>query len=75
LQHCGATEALGLAEEEDARDLLTTLAQLISTTPFDPTVMGPQLSGLLWQIPTVAAELADYDLPRLWWCPAQPSSP
>jgi Rad3-related DNA helicase len=69
LQHLRATSALSLAEEDDARHLLSNLASLVKTVPLDLAALGPQTADSIWQIPALADELAASDLPRLWWCP------
>ncbi len=62
-------DALPLADEDDARDLLATLAALIAITPLDTTQIPPGLNELLWQIPSCNEILNTTDLPRLWWSP------
>ena len=69
LHHLRACAALSLAAEDDARHLLTILADLIATTPLDLAALGPQAADLLWQLPSLADELTATELPRLWWCP------
>ncbi len=63
------TDSLSLADEDDARHLLDTLAPLITGTPLDTEQIPADLAEHLWQIPALADELARIDLPRLWWSP------
>jgi len=60
-----------LAEADHAavHALLPELADRISTLPVDHAALGPRLSALLWQIPSLAAQLEDASLPRLEWSP------
>jgi DNA excision repair protein ERCC-2 len=62
-------DALPLADEDDARELLTTLAQQITTTPLDTLALGQPLTELLWQIPACIETLNTVHVPRLWWSP------
>jgi Rad3-related DNA helicase len=64
-----AIDSLSLADEDDARHLLETVAGLISSTPIDSTTLGPEIMEQLWQLPTFADELAAIAIPRLWWSP------
>jgi Rad3-related DNA helicase len=59
-----------LATEDDARDLINTLARQIAATPLDYTTMPPDVSETLWAVPEFAASLSAFEtLPRLWWSP------
>jgi Rad3-related DNA helicase len=69
LHHLRACAALPLAAEDDARHLLSNLADLIATVPLDLAALGPRAADLLWQVPSLVDELASAVLPRLWWCP------
>ncbi len=69
LHRLPARDALPLDAEDDARDLLASLATLIATTPLDTTQIPPGVSELLWQIPSFNELLNTTDLPRLWWSP------
>jgi len=64
-----ATDSLALADEDDARHLLETVAALVSSTPLDSTTLGPEIMEQLWQLPAFADELANVNVPRLWWSP------
>jgi DNA excision repair protein ERCC-2 len=69
LHHLRRSEALGPAEEDDARHLLAELAKEISGAALDLAALGPRTSELLWQIPSLLEDLAAAELPRLWWSP------
>ncbi|MDF9833169.1 DNA excision repair protein ERCC-2 [Ereboglobus sp. PH5-5] len=64
-----ANGAHTLATEDDARELIDTLAGQITATPLDYAQMPAGISETLWSIPELAADLASLDLPRLWWSP------
>jgi DNA excision repair protein ERCC-2 len=64
-------DALSLGEEDDARHLIRDLARLVPSIPLDLAALGPFAADALWQIPSLAEELANTDLPRLWWCPRE----
>jgi DNA excision repair protein ERCC-2 len=64
-----AADSLALADEDDARHLLKIIAELVSTTPLDTEALGPDVVEHLWQFPSFADELANVDVPRLWWSP------
>jgi len=64
-------DSLALADEDDARHLLETVAGLVSTTPLDTEALGPDIVEQLWQFPAFAEELASVVVPRLWWSPQQ----
>jgi DNA excision repair protein ERCC-2 len=69
LRQRDARDALSLADEDDARELLAALASLITVTPLDTQELGQPLAELLWQIPTCIDLLNTVDVPRLWWSP------
>lgn len=69
LAQLNTSDSLSLADEDDTRHLLETVASLVSTTPLDSTALGPDVMEQLWQFPAFADELASLALPRLWWCP------
>ena len=69
LSQLSTSDNLALADEDDARHLLETAASLIGTTPLDSTALGPEIMEQLWQLPAFADELANVDIPRLWWSP------
>ncbi len=65
-----AADSLSLDAEDDARDLILRLNELIANTPLDYEALGTPVANLLWQVPSVADDLAkNPDLPRLWWSP------
>jgi len=57
------------ADREDATDQITRLAEGAGEFPVDYAALGPQVSGLIWRMPSAAAELSALELPRLWWSP------
>jgi Rad3-related DNA helicase len=61
------TPALTEAEQEDARELLDALAEGVGTFPVDYAELGPEVSGLIWSIPSFTEQLGAIELPRLWW--------
>ena len=64
------SESLGLDTEDDARDLLTQLARLLTTLPLDQGALDPATCELLWQIPMALGQLEEQpDLVRHWWSP------
>jgi Rad3-related DNA helicase len=79
------TEGLDLATEDDVREAVDRLAELIATTPLDYAVLGPVVAEQLWQIPNLRDWLADAfgvlpglkaesgkkfsAIPTLLWCP------
>jgi Rad3-related DNA helicase len=65
------TDSLPLADEDDARHLLETIAGLVSATPLDAESLGQDVMEQLWQFPSFADELANVDVTRLWWSPQQ----
>jgi DNA excision repair protein ERCC-2 len=62
------TEALELADEDDARHLLDAVARQVGSVPLDFVALGPAVTECLWGAASLGAELS-VDLPRLWWCP------
>ncbi len=69
LRQLTARDALPLADEDDARELLATLASQITTTPLDTQELIQPHAELLWQIPSCHEILNTVDVPRLWWSP------
>jgi Rad3-related DNA helicase len=69
LRQRDARDSLPLADEDDARELLATLASLIAATPLDTQDLGQPIAELLWQIPSCHDTLNTVDVPRLWWSP------
>jgi Rad3-related DNA helicase len=69
LSHLEQTERMSLADEDDARDQIATIANLVNTTPLDGAALGPVVMEQLWQFPSFNEELSQLDLPRLWWSP------
>jgi Rad3-related DNA helicase len=37
--------------------------------PLDLATLGPRITDLLWQIPSLVDDLSTTELPRLWWSP------
>jgi DNA excision repair protein ERCC-2 len=63
-------DALALADEDDARDLLEQVAKLVTTVPLDYATLGPEASECLWQVPALVDQLENNAaLTRHWWCP------
>ena len=58
---------LGDAERQDALERLAELAEGVGTFPVDYAELGPEVSGLIWSIPSFTEQLAAIELPRLWW--------
>ena len=61
--------ALTEGEREDARDQIDRLAEGAGAHRVDYAALGPQVSGLIWNVPSAAQQLAAIELPRLWWSP------
>ena len=57
------------ASRQDAREQLAALAEGVGTFPVDYAELGPEVSGLIWSIPSFTEQLAAVELPRLWWSP------
>ena len=64
-------KAGGLAgpDIEDARDRILGLSEGAGAFPVDYSELGPQVSGLIWKVPSVAEQLGSTELSRLWWSP------
>ena len=63
------TDAIDPALEADIGDLLTRLANLVTTQPVDYAALGPRHAESLWQFPALAAFVADSKLKKLLWSP------
>ena len=63
------TDAIDPALEADIGDLLTRLANLVTTQPVDYAALGPKHAETLWQFPALAAFVADSKLKKLLWSP------
>lgn len=63
------TDAHTHVTEDDARELIDTIAKQITNTPLDYGHMPPEISEALWSVPALSQNLAALDLPRLWWSP------
>ncbi len=61
--------ALTDGEQEDARAQLGAIAEAVGTFPVDYAGLGPEVSGLIWSIPSFTEQLETIELPRLWWSP------
>ncbi len=59
--------ALDPVHEADLRDALDRLVERLLAAPPDPAALGPRLAETLWNLPRLAAALADTRLPRLLW--------
>jgi DNA excision repair protein ERCC-2 len=57
-------------EQQDAREQLLALAEGAGTFPVDYAELGPEVSGLIWGVPSFTEQLASVELPRLWWGPS-----
>jgi Rad3-related DNA helicase len=62
--------ALTEADQADAREQLARLADGAGSFPVDYAELGPQVSGLIWRIPSAAEQLGALELRRLWWSPS-----
>lgn len=69
LQQLRPTDALDAEAEDDARHLLAEIGRHVTQVPLDPAALGPQVMDALWRIPSLAEELVNDLLPRLWWSP------
>jgi Rad3-related DNA helicase len=67
LAHIAPCAALDPVHEADLRDALDRLVERLMAAPPDPAALGPRLSETLWNLPRLAAALADTRLPRLLW--------
>ncbi len=63
------TDAIDPAIEADIADLLTRLANLVTTHPLDYAALGPHHSETLWQFAAFAEFVADTKLKKLLWSP------
>jgi len=64
-----ANAVLTAGEQADARDQIARLAEGAGAFPLDYAALGPQVSGLIWNLPSAEQQLAGLELPRLWWSP------
>lgn len=62
-------DSLSADEQAEAQELVGYLADLGATEPVDHARLGPRAGEALWEMPSLASELEESDLPRLWWCP------
>ena len=70
LRQLPAREAIDLATEDDARDLLAQFGRQLLTTSLDQSALDPATSELLWQIPALLEQLETQPaLGRHWWSP------
>lgn len=68
LASIGPCDELDGADEEDLRDTLDRLAELVATTPLDYAALGPHHCETLWSLPRLREFLDDRTLRRLLWC-------
>jgi DNA excision repair protein ERCC-2 len=71
LESRARSPALTEGELQDAREQLGGLAEVVGTFPVDYAELGPEVSGLIWNIPSFTEQLAAIELPRLWWSPRE----
>ncbi len=64
-------EAIDGATEIGLRTAARRLADLIPSTALDFVALGPRVSELLWQLPSLDEFLDAADLPKLLWCPTR----
>jgi Rad3-related DNA helicase len=57
------------ADRAAVHELLPQLAERISAVAVDYASLGPHVSALLWQMPSLALQQEDLSLPRLEWSP------
>jgi len=69
LESSARSPALSEGELREAREQLGALAEGVGTYPIDYAELGPEVSGLIWSIPSFTEQLAATELPRLWWSP------
>ena len=69
LRNLEVTDSLDLAAEDDARHLLRDVATLLQSTALNYPELGPEITQVLWNTSAVADDVAQGDLPRLWWVP------
>jgi Rad3-related DNA helicase len=63
------SQGLTEGEREDARELLGAIAEGVGTFPVDYAGLGPEVSGLIWGVPSFTEQLGAVELPMLWWSP------
>lgn len=63
----GECRRLDADDEAAARDLLGRLSGQIRETAIDYGALTPRATEVVWQIPSLADDLAENELPRLWW--------
>jgi Rad3-related DNA helicase len=63
------TQALTEGERHDALESLEALAEGVGTFPVDYAELGPDVSGLIWGVPSFTEQLGAAELPMLWWSP------
>jgi Rad3-related DNA helicase len=69
LDHLRTNHGLAAADEDDVRHLLAEVAKQVTSVPLDLATLGPRITDLLWQIPSLVDDLSTTELPRLWWSP------
>ncbi len=60
---------IGDADRDALLRIVSALADVIATVPIDYAAIGPRAAELLWQIPQLAAQLGESELPFLCWSP------
>ncbi len=60
---------LAAAQVEDAREQISRLAEGAGSFPVDYSELGPQVSALIWRMPSAAEQVGSAELSRLWWSP------
>jgi len=74
LKHLLACNSLSLAAEDDARDLLSQAAGLVTGTALDHMALGAELSRQLWAVAETMTLLSEHPrLARHWWAPKRGS--
>lgn len=58
---------MGDAALADARDLIERLAEQLRVEPIEYGLLTPAATEHLWEMPSLADQLAEAELPRLWW--------
>lgn len=72
LRHCRPTDRLTLAQEDDALDLLKSIAKVLTSSSLDYSTLEPEVIDQLWEIPSLLEQMENHTtLPRLWWCPKE----
>lgn len=69
LDHLRANHGLPAGDEDDARHLLGEVAKQVASVPLDLATLGPRITDVLWQIPSLVDDLTTTEVPRLWWSP------